>query len=305
MDENNAADLPGDAEDALPDPQDISHKKEIRDFIQREIKRIRTYTPKIGVFGTTGVGKSSLCNALFGREIAEVSDVAACTRNPQEVLVTDDEGGGLILVDVPGVGENLERDKEYIELYQHLAPELDLILWAIKADDRAYASSVQAYRTAIRPHEDKCPVVFVITQADKIEPCREWDVGRRQPSGQQKHNLEVKKQHIAREFDLAGTQLVAVSAEENYNLDLLVSTIVAVLPNDKKASLVREAKEENVSDETIAASETGILDYLAEKIDAGFDYAKEFLTDFVVETAVRYGSRISRIVVDWIAKKQW
>ncbi|MBL7252019.1 GTPase family protein [Alloalcanivorax marinus] len=305
MDEHNATDLPDDNQDTQSDTQDIRHKREIREFIQREIKRIRTYTPKIGVFGVTGVGKSSLCNALFGREIAEVSDVAACTRNPQEVLVTDDEGGGLILVDVPGVGENLERDKEYIELYQRLAPELDLILWAIKADDRAYASSVQAYRTAIRPHEDKCPVVFVITQADKIEPCREWDVSRRQPSGQQKHNLEVKKQHIAREFDLAGTQLVAVSAEENYNLDLLVSTIVAVLPNDKKASLVREAKEENVSDETIAASETGILDYLAEKIGAGLFHVREFLNDFVVDTAARYGSRISKVVVAWIAGKRW
>ncbi|ASK34570.1 hypothetical protein CEK62_09325 [Alcanivorax sp. N3-2A] len=112
MNENNATDLPGDAQEALSEPQDISHKKEVRDFIQREIKRIRTYTPKIGVFGVTGVGKSSLCNALFGRDIAEVSDVAACTRNPQEVLVTDDEGGGLILVDVPGVGENLERDQD-------------------------------------------------------------------------------------------------------------------------------------------------------------------------------------------------
>ena len=305
MDENNAADLPGGVEEALPDPQDISHKKEIRDFIQREIKRIRTYTPKIGVFGTTGVGKSSLCNALFGREIAEVSDVAACTRNPQEILVTDDEGGGLILVDVPGVGENLERDQEYIELYQQLAPELDLILWAIKADERAYSSSVQAYRTAIRPHEDKCPVVFVITQADKIEPCREWDVRRRQPSGRQAHNLEAKKQHVAKEFDLASTQLVAVSAEENYNLNLLVSTIVAVLPNDKKASLVREAKEENVSDEAIAASETGILDYLAEKIGAGIYHAKEFLIEFVATAANRYGSEISKIVIDWLSKKRW
>ena len=39
---------------------------------------VRTYVPKIGVFGVTGVGKSSLCNALFGSDVAVISDVVAC-----------------------------------------------------------------------------------------------------------------------------------------------------------------------------------------------------------------------------------
>ncbi|ASK34571.1 hypothetical protein CEK62_09330 [Alcanivorax sp. N3-2A] len=128
---------------------------------------------------------------------------------------------------------------------------------------------------------------------------------RRQPSGRQKHNLEIKKQHIAREFDLSGSHLVAVSAEENYNIDLLVSTIVSALPNDKKASLVREAKQENVSDEVIAASETGILDYLAEKLGDAIYHAKEFLIDFAAATASRYGSEISKKVINWLTKKRW
>ncbi|QNN45566.1 50S ribosome-binding GTPase [Thermomonas brevis] len=48
--------------------------------IKKKINSIRTYTPKVGVFGDSGIGKSSLCNALFGREKATISDVAACTR---------------------------------------------------------------------------------------------------------------------------------------------------------------------------------------------------------------------------------
>ena len=280
-----------------------TEKQEIRELIQREIKRIRTYTPKIGVFGVTGVGKSSLCNALFGRDVAEVSDVAACTRNPQELLVTDDEGGGLILVDVPGVGESEERDKEYLELYRRLVPELDLVLWAIKADDRAYASGVRAYQSAVKPHMDKCPVIFVITHADKIEPFREWDEARGEPGDRQKQNLEVKKQQVLKGFDLTENHIVPVSAHENYNIAYLVSTIISALPNDKKSSFAREAKDENVTEEAKIEAEKGIFDYLAEMIGEGVKYAKEYLLDAVTETATRYGSKISKAVSSWLSKK--
>ncbi|VFS46840.1 tRNA modification GTPase TrmE [Budvicia aquatica] len=40
----------------------------------------RITKPVIGIMGKTGVGKSSLCNALFQADISPVSDVTACTR---------------------------------------------------------------------------------------------------------------------------------------------------------------------------------------------------------------------------------
>ena len=67
-----------------------------------------SYTPKVGVFGNSGVGKSSLCNAIFGKEVAKISDVEACTRKPQEILIGS-ENSGIVLVDVPGIGEPFTR----------------------------------------------------------------------------------------------------------------------------------------------------------------------------------------------------
>ena len=96
------------------------HKQEILERINAELNRVRNYTPKVGIFGDTGVGKSSLCNALFGKDIAKISNVEACTRHPQEILVGDKGKGGIVLVDVPGVGEDPARHKEYIELYKSL-----------------------------------------------------------------------------------------------------------------------------------------------------------------------------------------
>jgi predicted GTPase len=76
----------------LPD-FDNQQKQRILDEVKAELKKVRNYTPKIGVFGDTGVGKSSLCNALFGKDIAKISDVEACTREPQEILVGEKSSG--------------------------------------------------------------------------------------------------------------------------------------------------------------------------------------------------------------------
>ena len=43
----------------------------------------------------------------------------------------------MVITDLPGVGESRDRDAEYEALYRDILPELDLVLWLIKADDRA------------------------------------------------------------------------------------------------------------------------------------------------------------------------
>lgn len=153
-------------------------KKQIND----RLSNILNYEPRIGIFGKTGVGKSSLCNALFGTDICQISDVEACTRNTQEVILNMGNKG-IKLIDVPGVGESTDRDEEYGKLYSELLPELDLVLWLIKSDDRALASDENFYKNIVKPHivEGK-PFFFVLNQVDKIEPFREWD--------EEKHELD-------------------------------------------------------------------------------------------------------------------
>src|SRR5690554_5300152 len=171
-------------------PDEIERKR-ILNEIKEEISRIRNYTPKVAIFGDTGVGKSSLCNALFGKKIAEISDVEACTRAPQEILLSGDEHG-IRLIDVLGVGEDPRRHAEYRELYKSLLPGLDLVIWAIKADDRKYSTSIEVYQEILRPNLEKCPVVFVITQTDKIEPHRKWNEQENKPGDEQFANLNIK-----------------------------------------------------------------------------------------------------------------
>jgi len=149
----------------LLEKQGIKVESAYKTKIEDRLNQIRDYVPKIGVFGKTGVGKSSLCNALFGEDICDISDVNACTRNPQEVILSIGGGAGLKLLDVPGVGETDERDGEYDELYQKLLPELDLIFWVFKGDDRANSSDEKFYNRLIKRYVNAGkPFLAVINQ---------------------------------------------------------------------------------------------------------------------------------------------
>lgn len=275
-----------------------SSATEIRRRIEEKVKEIRSYTPKIGVFGITGVGKSSLCNALFGKDVAAVSDVAACTREPKEIFVGS-ESGGIKLVDVPGVGETIERDKEYFALYQKLAPELDLVIWVIKADDRAYAQAEKAYKEILEPNLKNCPVVFVINQVDKLNPLRDWDDVKNQPGNDKKKNIDAKIIEVSKAFDVSTKYIETISVAEKYNLTQLMDTLVEVLPKEKKYSVVREAVEEVKSEGMEAKAEKGVWDTMKEFAGETWDSAKEIVAEVLVATASNVIKKSWKKLIRW------
>lgn len=145
----------------------------LRQLILERIQNLTHYEPVIGIMGKSGAGKSSLCNELFRGEVSPVSDVNACTRAVLRFRLRSGRHS-LVIVDLPGVGENGQRDQEYRALYRRMLPELDLVLWVIKADDRALSVDEHFWRGVMQPYQQQ--VLFVINQADKIEPCHEWDI---------------------------------------------------------------------------------------------------------------------------------
>lgn len=252
---------------------------EQRKKVEDRLNSIMSYRPRIGVFGKTGVGKSSLCNALFGQDICEISDIAACTREPKEIFLNIGHDG-LELLDVPGVGESEDRDEEYANLYAKLLPELDLVLWLVKADDRAMASDEMFYKNIVKPHIDQSkPFFFVINQVDKIEPYRDWDEAKHEPGPRQFQNIHRKVDAVANQFAVQASIVIPVSANEKYNLTKLVDEIVFALPKEKNITLFKSVNEEFKSKAAAEHVKKSALEVICETIvtvvDDVIDFARE------------------------------
>ncbi|MEY2977973.1 MAG: hypothetical protein RLZZ435_2112 [Cyanobacteriota bacterium] len=221
----------------------INFPSQYRARVQQRLNDILNYEPKVGVLGKTGVGKSSLCNVLFGQDVCEINDIEACTRNAQEVLLSIGQKG-IKLVDVPGVGESRERDKEYQNLYRELLPELDLIFWVLKADDRAYSSDEEFYTGVVREHiYAGKPFLIVMNQVDKIEPSDQWDRQYQRPQNRQSQNIERKREAVARSFDINLAQVIPVSVRYKYGLKNLVDAMIYALPREQKAVILDRIME--------------------------------------------------------------
>lgn len=229
------------------------------------LNRIRQhihYEPVIGIMGKTGAGKSSLCNALFQHPLSPVSDVQGCTREP--LRFTLNAGGrSLTLVDLPGAGESLDYDREYQQLYKDQLPKLDLILWVMKADDRACATDEAFHRFLLECGVSPGSIVFVINQADKAEPSLEWDRDTAQPSTGQLLTLTARSAAVSRQFSTP-YPVHAVSARTGYNLPRLVETLIFALPPEASSGVFRQVKEEHRTREAETTARKDFGDLLGE-----------------------------------------
>ena len=201
--------------------------------IIKQINKITNYEPAIGIMGKTGAGKSSLCNALFASEVSPVSDVVACTREPLRFHLQVGERF-MTLVDLPGVGESGARDNEYAALYQDQLPRLDLVLWLIKADDRALATDEHFYRQVIgEAYRHK--VLFVISQSDKTEPTS----GGERLSTEQKQNIS-RKICLLHELFQPVHPVCAVSVRLQWGLRVMAERMIKCLPREASSPVVAQ-----------------------------------------------------------------
>ncbi|MBS3049231.1 GTPase family protein [Enterobacter mori] len=265
--------------------------------IIKHIHKLAHHEPVIGIMGKTGAGKSSLCNELFRGEMSPVSDVNACTRDILRFRLHSGDRS-LIIVDLPGVGESGIRDHEYTALYHRILPEMDLVLWVIKADDRALSVDEQFWHRVMKNHRQQ--VLFVINQADKMAPSHEWDTATGTPSVQQLANLRTKQAAVAAMFK-PHHPVCVVSAISGWGIEEMVETMMFSLP-DRATSPLAIQLHGRLCTEPVKKQARDSFSHAVGKVFDGVESSPLLPVPVraVIRTVRETVASVARAVWDWI-----
>jgi predicted GTPase len=207
--------------------------------ILKQVDEMLHATPVVAVFGQTGAGKSSLCNALFGEDVRAISHIRPETRTPEQLTLRHDQRS-LILEDFPGIGEDDTADEGHIATLRSRIPHVHVILWLLKADARNYGSDLRAWRK-LEPSLRAMgkPVLFVLSHADLIQP--KPARAKAELSEVQLESLAQKQSYVASQFGVHEDTVAYVSSSGNIGLQDLLVRLLLILPDELKPAFFREA----------------------------------------------------------------
>jgi uncharacterized protein len=220
----------------------IRNARKFYDFIEQEYEKELRIPPRIAIIGSSGVGKSSTINALFGTSLP-VSHTRAATRHAVEIPVEGEivEGakGDLILYDMPGIGEDIDKDEEYEEIYRRIIAQCDVAVWVVSATDRRIAHDQRVIRDVVRPANEQLVnrLVIGVNKADLIYPGN-WNKKANLPSRKQEDYLYDRLQDIRDKLikvcpGLTEDRIIAYSAKQRYHLLELFGGMLRACPEDR------------------------------------------------------------------------
>lgn len=139
----------------------------VRDVLSDEYKQLGVMLKKleqghlhIAVFGRVSVGKSSVLNALLGKQAFSVSILHGETKTEGIEEWQEVDAGGVYLIDTPGINEIDGEARE--RLAHEVANRSDLLLFVVDSD--LTDVELVALKTVA---ETQRPIVLVVNKADQ------------------------------------------------------------------------------------------------------------------------------------------
>lgn len=212
------------------------------------------------ITGSTGCGKSSTINALFGQAVAKVG----MTPDPETMSIGKYELAGITLWDSPGLGDGIEKDSIHAEGIVKKLKEvdhdgkgvIDIVLVIIEGITKDMGSNFRLINEYIIPNIDTQRIIVAINKADAIMNGRYWDFKESRPEPKLQKFLEEKELSVhdrIKESTNVEIWPISYSAgfsdpevgdqEQPYNLLKLLYLIYTKAPAEKRFVFVDNINE--------------------------------------------------------------
>lgn len=137
--------------------------------------------PRIFLIGRTGVGKSSLINALCGSYVAKVSDTRSCTIGTEIYKCREDDRVLMEILDTRGIAESESLDSKIsaeellIDQINEFSPDVAIMMLNCTHRDDII-TDVEFMKKVGKDYEKtnslKLPIVVVVNKCDEMAPSR-------------------------------------------------------------------------------------------------------------------------------------
>lgn len=199
--------------------------------LKRSIEDEKAKPPKIAIIGKSGVGKTSTINVLFNAEW-KISHTVAGTKNAQRKEFQLQGGGMLEIIDMPGLGEDIDADVEYIKLYKEILPTVDIVLYVVQANAKDMSEDQNIIQDLLVQSVPGVhgKIVIGLNQVDKIGP-GEWNLKLNLPSPEQQQSIDRRSYDIIdklhRFTKIKKDRIIPYSATRRYNLLIVLNALIA------------------------------------------------------------------------------